>query len=143
VKGNLLDIFGSICFKCKCNASRIDVKISLINSASLSSIAVYLKWRKLFQEALVFHSFIFRLQTCVMISCMPCSQVHNKLIYLLRMSSGMLCRVDLVRTDVSEESSSSIIRVRRIRELRRTLARSVLRLLVTTNVVPSSQILSP
>jgi hypothetical protein len=51
--------------------------------------------------------------------------------------------VDLVRTDVSEERSASIIRVRRIDELGKTLAitRSVCRLLVTVNVVPSSQIL--
>jgi hypothetical protein len=34
---------------------------------------------------------------------------------------GMLCRVALVRTDVSEELSASIIRVTRIDELR-TLA---------------------
>jgi hypothetical protein len=37
-------------------------------------------------------------------------------------SSGRLRRVALVRTDVSEELSSSIIRVIRIRELRKTLA---------------------
>jgi DNA-binding TFAR19-related protein (PDSD5 family) len=46
---------------------------------------------------------------------------------LLRMaSSGMLRRVALVRTDVSEECSASIIRVTRIGELGTTLA-------VTTN----------
>jgi hypothetical protein len=48
-------------------------------------------------------------------------------------SSGMLCRVFLVRTDVSEESMASFIRVTRIGELgttqavtsnRRTLRRS-------------------
>jgi hypothetical protein len=78
-------------------------------------------------------------------------------------SSGMLRRVALVRTDVSEELIASIIRVTRIGELRtlavtsnrRTLRRntkskvqshfvflrSVRRLRVTANVVPSSPIL--
>jgi hypothetical protein len=37
-------------------------------------------------------------------------------------SSGMLRRVALVRTDVSEEPSASFIRVTRIGELRTTLA---------------------
>jgi hypothetical protein len=64
-------------------------------------------------------------------------------------SSGMLRRVALVRTDVSEEFSASIIRMTRICELG-TLAvtsnylvflRSILRLLVTASVVPSSLIL--
>jgi hypothetical protein len=66
----------------------------------------------------------------------------------------MLRRVDLVRTDVSEELSDSFIRVTRIGELVTTLAlisnrrtlrrvffRSVRRLLVTASVVPSSPIL--
>jgi hypothetical protein len=44
----------------------------------------------------------------------------------------MLPRVALVRTDVSEESIADIIRVTRI---------SVLRLLITANVLPSSPIL--
>jgi hypothetical protein len=52
------------------------------------------------------------------------------------LSSGMLSRVTLVRTDVSEERSASIIRVTRIGEL--VFLRSVHQLLVTTNVVPSS-----
>jgi hypothetical protein len=79
--------------------------------------------------------------------------------------SGMLRRVALVRTDVSEELSTSIIRVTRIGELGTTLAvtsnrrtlrrnteyrlqkqysvllRSVCWLLVTANVVHSSSIL--
>jgi hypothetical protein len=61
-------------------------------------------------------------------------------------SSGMLRRVALVRTDVSEELSASIIRVTRIGELG-TLAvtssnsLSVRRLLVGASVVPSSPIL--
>jgi hypothetical protein len=50
-------------------------------------------------------------------------------------SSGMFHRVVLVRSDVSEESSASFIRVTRIGELG-----SVRRLLVTANVVPSSPI---
>jgi hypothetical protein len=56
-------------------------------------------------------------------------------------SSGMLRLVGLVRTDVSEERSASILRVTRICELGTTLAvTSVHRLLVTANV-PSSPIL--
>jgi hypothetical protein len=58
----------------------------------------------------------------------------------------MICRVVLVRTDVSKELSASFVRVTRIGELGTTLAvtsnrRSVLRLLVTASVVPSSPIL--
>jgi hypothetical protein len=54
-------------------------------------------------------------------------------------SSGMLRRVALVRTDVSEELSASFIRVTRIGVLGTTLA--VTRLLVTASVVPSTPIL--
>jgi hypothetical protein len=58
-------------------------------------------------------------------------------------SSGMLRRVALVRTEVSEELSASFIRVTRIGELGTTLAatsnrrmfRSVCQLLVTASVV--------
>jgi hypothetical protein len=50
-------------------------------------------------------------------------------------SSGMLRRVALVRTDVSEELNASFIRVARIAALC-----SVRRLLVTAIVVPSSPI---
>jgi hypothetical protein len=55
----------------------------------------------------------------------------------------MLRRVTLVRTDVSEKLSASIIRVTRIDELGSTLAvtSNRRRLLVTANVDPSSQIL--
>jgi hypothetical protein len=61
-------------------------------------------------------------------------------------SSGLLRRVALVRTDVMEEPSASFIRVTRIGELGTTLAvtsnrRSVHRLLVAASVVPSSPIL--
>jgi hypothetical protein len=65
-------------------------------------------------------------------------------------SSGILRRVALVRTDVSEELSASFIRVTRISEQGTTLAvtsnrrkprRNMRRLLVTANVVPSSPIL--
>jgi hypothetical protein len=67
--------------------------------------------------------------------------------------SGMLRRLALVRTDVSEERSASIIRVTRIGVLGTTLAvtinlrtvliflRSGYRLLVIANVVPTSPIL--
>jgi hypothetical protein len=54
-------------------------------------------------------------------------------------SSEMLRRVVLVRTDVSEEISTFFIRVTRICELGTTLAvTSVRRLLVTASIVPSS-----
>jgi hypothetical protein len=51
------------------------------------------------------------------------SNTRSELKWVLRMaSSGMLRRVALVRTDVSKELSSSIIRVTRIGELGTTLA---------------------
>jgi hypothetical protein len=53
----------------------------------------------------------------------------------------MLCHVSLVRTEVSEEPSTFIIRVTRIGELGTTLALSMRQLLVIGNVVPSSPIL--
>jgi hypothetical protein len=68
-------------------------------------------------------------------------------------SFGILRRVALVRTDVSEERSATFIGVTRIVELGRTLAvtstlrrnavflRSVCRVLVAASVVPSSLIL--
>jgi hypothetical protein len=62
-------------------------------------------------------------------------------------SSGMLRRVALVRTDVSEEPSASFIRVTRTGELGTTLlqlaidARCVRRSLVAASVVPNSSIL--
>jgi hypothetical protein len=70
-------------------------------------------------------------------------------------SFGILRRVALARTNVSEELSTTFIRVTRISELGTTLAvtnnrrklrrmvflRSVRRLLVTANVVPSSPII--
>jgi hypothetical protein len=56
-------------------------------------------------------------------------------------SSGMLRRVALVRTDVSEEPIVSIIRVTRIGEVSHLIfLRSVRRLLLKANVVPSSQL---
>jgi hypothetical protein len=65
-------------------------------------------------------------------------------------SSGILRRVDLGRTAVSEELSASFIRVTRIGQLgttlavtsnRRTLRRNIKLQLVTDSVVPSSPIL--
>jgi hypothetical protein len=59
--------------------------------------------------------------------------------------SGMLRRVDHVRTNVSEELSAFFIKVTRIGELGITLAvtgnRRTLRRIVTANIVPSSPIL--
>jgi hypothetical protein len=59
-------------------------------------------------------------------------------------SSGMLRRVVLVRTDVSEELSASIIRVTRSGVLGKLTVtsnrRTLRRLLVTANVVPSSTV---
>jgi hypothetical protein len=57
------------------------------------------------------------------------------------LSSGMLRRVALVRTDVSEEPIASFIRVTRIGELGPILAAtSNRRTLVAASVVPSSPI---
>jgi hypothetical protein len=53
-------------------------------------------------------------------------------------SSGMLRRVILVRTNVSEELTSSFISLTRREEI---FLRSVIRLIVTASVVPSSLIL--
>jgi hypothetical protein len=73
-------------------------------------------------------------------------KVSNK--FSCRMpSSGMLHRVALVRTDVSEELRASLTRVTRIGELGTILAltsnrrMSVRRLIVTASVFPSSPIL--
>jgi hypothetical protein len=56
-------------------------------------------------------------------------------------SSGTLCRVDLVRTDVSEERCASIIRETRIGKLGITLAVTSIRCTQRANVAPSSRIL--
>jgi hypothetical protein len=59
-------------------------------------------------------------------------------------SSGILCRLALIRTDVSEELSAFFIRVTRIAELGTTLVvflRTVHLLLVTASVV--NRFLSP
>jgi hypothetical protein len=59
----------------------------------------------------------------------------------------MLCHVTLVRTDISEERSASIIRVTRISELgttlsvtsnRRTLQINTMYDIVTANIVPNA-----
>jgi hypothetical protein len=52
----------------------------------------------------------------------------------------MLRRVALVRTDVSKEPSTSTIKVPRLGERYFVFLRRVRRLLVTANVVPSSEI---
>jgi hypothetical protein len=83
----------------------------------------------------------------VMYRKLPCFWNANYLLKYVQewrmASSVMLRRVALVRTDVSEELSASIIRLTIIGELGTTLAVTsiVRRLIVTANVVPSSPIL--
>jgi hypothetical protein len=123
-------------------------------------------------EIVVLNSYRYRYETWDMRTRAEACRIQLPLMYKLECtlrnvitedtltSSGMLRRVGLVRTDVSEELSASFIRVTRIGELgtmlavtsnRRTLRRntkwerklfprSVLQLLVTANV-PSSPIL--
>jgi hypothetical protein len=50
-------------------------------------------------------------------------------------SSGLLRRVALVITDVSEEPGASFIRITRIDELEQRYLRSLRRLLVTASVI--------
>jgi hypothetical protein len=57
-------------------------------------------------------------------------------------SSGILRRVALVRTDVSEELSASFIRVTRIGELGTTLAATSNRRTLRRNTVAASVVLS-
>jgi hypothetical protein len=57
-------------------------------------------------------------------------------------SSGMLHRVALVRTDVSEELSASIIRVTRIGEPGTMLAVRILRTRATRRNIPEDIILN-
>jgi hypothetical protein len=80
----------------------------------------------------------------------PSSEKRTGFVFLdiqFRMvSSGMLRRVTLVRTDVSKEISASFIRVTRIGELETTLAvtsnrRTLRRLIITASIVSSSPIL--
>jgi hypothetical protein len=57
-------------------------------------------------------------------------------------SSGKLCRLDLVRTDVSEELSGSFIRVTRIGELGRRLVLTRNRLTLRASVASYGYVLS-
>jgi hypothetical protein len=102
-------------------------------------------------------SFIFTLmmeaigsaEVSVLVRETGCNMPQDSILHMAY--SGALRRVDLVRTDVSEELSASFIRVTRIGVLATTLditsnrrtvfLRSVRRLLVTASVVPSSPIL--
>jgi hypothetical protein len=89
-------------------------------------------------------------RTCTkrIIYCLLQCRCCNQTMWLKRTaSSGMLRRVALVRTDFSEELSSSFIRVTIIGELRITLAvtsnrRSMHRLLVRARLVSSSPIVT-
>jgi hypothetical protein len=92
-----------------------------------------------------FHTAVFEIS-------IKCYLIFSNIYYMLRRmaSSGMLRLVALVRIDVSEERSSYIFRLPRTGKLTTTynvykvhfvFLRSVRRLLVAANVVPSSPIL--
>jgi hypothetical protein len=93
-----------------------------------------------------FESVVRRLDCRALLDSHHHRNIHNVVMhYCWMVSSGMLRRVALVRTDVSEELSASFIRVIRISELGTTLAvtnnRRTLRGNTTASVVPSSPIL--
>jgi hypothetical protein len=94
-------------------------------------------------------------QECMLWNFSLCIPLEHFILLWRMASPGMLRRVVLVRTDVSEELSASFIRITRIGELGTTIAvtsnwhmlrrntkrDSMRRLLVRASIVPSSQTL--
>jgi hypothetical protein len=103
-----------VCSGCFCSTCSMGSSLTVRNLSKAATRSRTGSLAKGLQEKYLFPFTLLRPHT---------ARTFLMVIYVRRMaSSGVLCRVALVRTNVSEELSASIIRVARIGELGTTLA---------------------